>query len=46
MGKAVRAELQKLLDEVYEPEHIFDEETFLNNRKKICLCTIISKDEK
>lgn len=46
MGKAITAELKKLIEEkAYEPEHIFDKEGTCLNRKKMSLCAVISKDE-
>lgn len=46
MGKAVTAELKKLIEEkAYGPEHIFEIEGTCLNRKKMSWCAIISKDE-
>lgn len=46
MGKAVTAELKKLIEEkACGPEHIFDEGTCLNRKKRLSYA-IFSKEEK
>ena len=47
MGKAVTAELKKLIEEkACGPEHIFDEEGTCLNRKKMLSYAVFSKEEK